>query len=178
MLSELQDAEVFSKVRKLVAILVLVIAVAVPLAGCTSSSQGDNGNAQVTYKMRIYGTESCPYCQRMKDLSIEMFGATNTIFAEINPAITGTEANLQKFCILGSVLAAGDCSAPTPVVVLTDGEDHLLALWIGYVEKSELQKILDNTSVDRPLYWPYNSEGFIPLTEDKANKVRETLGLK
>jgi len=100
------------------------------------------------------------------------------IFAEINPAITGTEADLQKFCILGSVLAAGDCSAPTPVVVLTDGEDHLLALWIGYVEKSELQKILDNTSVDRPLYWPYNSEGFIPLTEDKANKVRETLGLK
>jgi len=54
-LSELQDAEVFSKVRKLVAILVLVIAVAVPLAGCTNSSQGDNGNAQVTYKMRIYG---------------------------------------------------------------------------------------------------------------------------
>jgi len=101
-------------VRKLVAILVLVIAVAVPLAGCTNSSQGDNGNAQVTYKMRIYGTESCPYCQRMKDLSIEMFGATNTIFAEINPAITGTEADLQKFCILGSVLAAGDCSAPTP----------------------------------------------------------------
>jgi len=46
------------------------------------------------------------------------------------------------------------------------------------VEKSELQKILDNTSVDRPLYWPDNSEGFIPLTEDKANKVRETLGLK
>jgi len=37
-LSELQDAEVFSKVRKLVAILVLVIAVAVPwLAALTAA---------------------------------------------------------------------------------------------------------------------------------------------
>jgi len=170
--------EVCRKVRKLVTILVLVLVVLVPLAGCSSTSKVDSNNAQVTYKLRIYGTESCIYCQRMKELSVEMFGATNTIFAEINPAITGTEVNLQKFCFLGSVVASVGCGAPTPIVVLTDGDDHLLALWIGYVEKSELQKILDNTSVGRPIYWPSDAEGFIPLPEDKANEVREVLGLK
>jgi hypothetical protein len=117
----------------------------------------------------------------MKTLSTEMFGATNTIFIEINPAITGTQANLDKFCSLASVLSSQGCNDPnvgTPIVVLADGQNHFLALWIGYLEKTELQKVIDSATPEKPLYWPTSADGFTAINTENAAKVRQVVGLK
>jgi thioredoxin-related protein len=162
------------KAASLVAVIAMML---IMLAGCSTSSKTADTDS-VSYKMYIYGTQSCPYCQKMKALSTEMFGATNTVFIEINPAITGTQTTLNEFCSLASVLSSQGCNDTnigTPIVVLANGNGKLLAVWDGFVEKEELQKIMDNATTQKPLYWPSGTEGFVSLKPESAQLVQTIL---
>lgn len=146
------------------------------LAGCSRGTS--NGDANKTYRMYILGTQTCPYCLKMKELSKKMFGEENTNFMEINPALTGSEEMLNKFDALASILNPKDpYQVGTPIVVLADGDNRLLALWMGFIEQDQVENVLKMSTPDRPIYWPLDKDYFVDLPSDQAQKVRDTLGL-